>query len=146
MDEMLGGFFATWNLFMLTSPFPAVGGEYQLQDLAGKYLLTYKEGNADVTTTMTRELAIEEIRVSSEGFKSSIKPQFTKTQRGYVLVGYHASYEPTAGPGKTRLGIQIDYQEVNGLQLPRRLSLDAIYDESPAQMELQFSQYQLKTR
>jgi hypothetical protein len=144
MDKMLSGFFVTWNLFMLTSPFPAVESEYQLKDLDGKYLLTYKEGDADVSTTMTKDLAITEIRVSSEAFKAAIEPQFTKTQKGYVLVGYQASYKPTAGLGKTELGIQLDYQEVNGLQLPRKLSLDAIYDGGPVQMELQFSQYQLK--
>jgi hypothetical protein len=144
MDEMLRGFFMTWKVLMLTSPFPAVESEYQLQDLDGEYLLTYKEGNTDISTTMTKELAIEEIRVSSDAFKGSVRPQLTKTPTGYVLVGYQGRYEPTAGPGKTKLDIQIDYQEVNGLQLPRKLSLDAIYDGSPVQMELRFSQYQLK--
>lgn len=144
MDEMLSGFFMTWNVLMLTSPFPAIESEYQLQNLDGKYLLTYKEGNADISTTMTKELAIEEIKVSSDAFKGSVRPQLTKTPKGYVLVGYQGNYEPTAGLGKTRLDIQIDYQEVNGLQLPRKLSLDGIYDGSPVQMELQFSQYQLK--
>jgi hypothetical protein len=144
MDQTLTGFFATWNLFMLTSPFPDVDSEYQLQDWGGQYLLIYKDRNTDVSTTLTKELVITEIRISSSSFKASIKPQLTKKPQGYVLVGYQGSYDPTTGPGKTRLGIQVDYQEVNGLQLPLKLNLDAIYDGSPAQMELQFSRYQLK--
>lgn len=146
MDEMLTGFFATWNLFMLTSPFPAAESEYQLQDLGEKYLLTYKEGSTDVSTTMTREFGITEVKVSAEAFKASVKPQFTKTPKGYVLVGYEGSYEPTVGPGKTRLSVRVEYQEINGFQLPRKLNLDGIYDGSLVQAELQFSQYLLKTQ
>jgi hypothetical protein len=144
MDQMLSGFFVTWNLFMLRSPLPAVESDYQLENRDGKYVLTYQDGDAHVLTTMTKELAVLQIEVSSPTFKASIKPQFLKTAKGYVLVGYQATYDPVAGPGKTTLGIQLDYQEVSGLQLPRKLNLDGIYDGSPMQVELQFSQYQLK--
>lgn len=144
MEETLSGFFLTWNLFMLNSPFPAVESEYEIQDFDGAYLLAYREGSADVSMTMTRDLAITEIKVFAGGFKTSVKPQLTKTEKGYVLVGYQATYEPTSGPGNAKLTLQLDYQEVNGLQLPRKLNLDATYDGAPVQMELQFSQYQLK--
>jgi hypothetical protein len=93
---------------------------------------------------MTRELQIKEIKVSANAFKAAVRPQFTKTAKGYILVGYEATYDPTSGPGKTSLNIKLDYQEVSGLQLPHKLSLDAIYDGSPAQVELEFNQYQLK--
>lgn len=146
LDEAMSGFFATWNPFMLSSPFPEVDSEYQLEDLDGEYRLSYKDGTADVVTTMTGDLAITEIKVSATEFKSSIKPRFMKTQKGYVLTGYEATYQPATGPGVTRLSVQLDYQEVNGLQLPRKLHMDGVYDGNSFEMELLFSKYQVKTR
>ena len=147
MEQAVSGFFESWNLFMLNSPFPEVDGEYQLEDLGGQYRLYYKEGAADVVTTMTGDFAITEIKVSTTEFKSSIKPHFISTQKGYVLTGYEANYQPVTGPGATRLSVQLDYQEVNGLQLPRKLHLDGVYEgRNPFEMELLFSKYQVKTR
>ena len=147
MEQAVSGFFETWNLFMLNSPFPEVDSEYQLEDLGGQYRLSYQEGAADVVTTMTGDLAITEIKVSATEFKSSIKPHFMKTEKGYVLTAYEGNYQPVTGPGATRLNVQLDYQEVNGLQLPRKLHLDGVYEgRNPFEMELLFSKYQVKTR
>jgi len=144
MEQMLSGFFATWNFFMFNSPFPDVESEYQLQEADGKYLLTYNEGETSVSTTMTKEFAILQVEVSSQTFKASIKPQQLKTPKGYILMGYQGTFDPATGPGKTSLDLQLDYQEVSGLQLPRKLKLDAISDGVPAQLELQFSQYHVE--
>ncbi len=144
MDQTLSGFFVIWNLFMLNSPLPTVESEYQLQDRDGKYFLTYQDGEAQVGTAMTKDLAILQIDISTPEFKASMKPKFSKTPNGYVLAGYQATYDPVAGPGKATLGIQLDYQEVRGLQLPRKLIIDGSYDGSPVHLELQFNQYQLE--
>lgn len=146
MDMAVSGFFETWSMFMLTSPFPDVDSEYQLEDLGGEYRLSYKDASASVVTTMNKDLVITEIKVTSPEFFSSIRPQISKTAAGFILAGYVADYRPTSGPGVVKLNVKLDYQEVNGLQLPRKLNLDSVYDGSPNQMELVFSDYQVKTR
>lgn len=146
MEQTVTGFFMTWNLFMLQTPFPEVDAGFQLQDLGKQYLLSYKDSAAAVSTTMTKEFVITEIKVSSPAFKSSISPHFIRTPQGYILTGYEGNYEPANGAGKTQIKVQVDYQEVNGLQLPRKLYIDSIYDGTPTQMELLFSDYKINTR
>jgi hypothetical protein len=146
VEKTVSGFFKTWNLFMLDSPFPEVNSEYQVQDLGGQYLLTYKESTAQISTTMTKEFAITEISVSLPHFKSVIKPHFTRTQKGYVLTGYEANYEPATDQGKAELKVQLDYQEVSGLQLPRKLNIDTVNAGTSSQVELLFNDYKVKNR
>jgi hypothetical protein len=57
------------------------------------------------------------------------------------LAGYDARYRPTSGPGAVTLNVNLEYQEVKGLQLPRRNN-----DGAPTQMELVFGDYRVKTR
>jgi len=146
MDQAVSGFFASWSLFMLTSPFPAVESEYRLEEVAGQYRLSYKDGSADVVTTMNKDLTITEIVVNSPQFKSTISPQFTKSPKGLMLSSYSGDYQPASGAGKVHLKILIDYQEVSGYQLPRKLDLDSTYDGTPTQMQLAFSNYSVKTK
>lgn len=146
MDQAISGFFQSWSPFMLTSPFPAVEGVYELEDHGGEYRLSYKDGTADVVTLMNKDLVITELRVSSPEFVSSFRPQFSRSPKGLVLTGYSADYQPTSGKGVVKLIVQLEYQEVSGLQLPRKLNLDSRYDGEPTQMELVFADYQVKTR
>jgi hypothetical protein len=146
MDKAVSGFFDSWSPFMLTSPFPAVESEYQLEDQGGEYRLSYKDGTADVVTLMNKDFTITLIKVTSPEFLSSFRPVFARTQKGFILSGYSADYQPRVGSGTVALKVQLEYQEVNGLQLPRKLSLDSVYDGAPTQMELVFGDYQVKTR
>ncbi|HUQ30665.1 MAG TPA: hypothetical protein VM095_01040 [Pyrinomonadaceae bacterium] len=146
IEQVVTGFYMTWNLFMLQTPFPEDSAGYQLQDLGNHYLLSYKDKADEVFMTMTKELVITELKVSSPQFKGLINPHFIKTPKGYVLTGYEGNFEPATGPGKTQLSVKLDYQEVNGLQLPHKLFIDSSYDGEATQVELLFSDYKIKTR
>jgi hypothetical protein len=146
MDQAVSGFFDSWSPFMLTSPLPEVESEYQLEDQGGEYRISYKDGPAEVVTLMNKDFTITVIKVTSPEFLSTFRPVFTRTQKGFILSGYSADYQPTSGKGVVALTVQVEYQEVNGLQLPRKLSLDSKYDGNPTQMELIFADYQVKTR
>ncbi len=142
MDQALSGFFATWSLFMITPPFPEVQGQYDLQDMGEQYRLAYKDGSADVVTYFRKSLEITQITVTSAEFTSVIKPELTRTAKGFVLTGYTGDYVPASGPGTVHLKIKLDYLEAGGFQLPRTLSMNSTYDGAPSQMELTFSDYQ----
>jgi hypothetical protein len=146
MNQAVSGFFDTWSVFMLTSPFPQVESEYALEDLGAEYRLSYKDGNADVLTSMTKDLVITEVKVRSPEFVSSIRPRFAKLGGKLVLTGYKGDYRPATGPGTVTLDVKLDYQEVQGLQMPNRLNLDSTYDGVPNQMELVFSNYKVTMR
>ena len=146
MSQAVDGFFSTWSLFMLKSPFPDPASEYQLEEIGGQYRLAWRENTDDVVANLNKNLVMTEIMVTSKNFKSTIKPQFARTPKGFILSGYEADYLPTTGPGVVHLKIKIDYQEVSGLQLPSILDMDSTYDGQPNRMELHFSDYQVQKK
>jgi len=143
MDQAIDGFFTTWSVFMLGPPLPAADSEYQLEDLGVQYRISYKDGQSGVVTTMGKDLIITEVKVNSTEFISSIRPQFTRTAKGFVLSGYAADYNPTSGKGTVKLDLKIENQPVSGLQLPANLVLDSVLDGEPTHMELAFSEHQV---
>ena len=145
MDQAINGFFTTWELFMLNSPFPSVNSDYKLEDLGTQYRLSYKDGDSDVVTMMGKNLIITDIKVNSADFASSVRPQFMHTPKGFVLTGYDADYKPTSGPGVVKLTLKIDHKPLSGLQLPVGLVLDSVMDGAPTHMELAFSDYEVKS-
>jgi hypothetical protein len=145
MDQAIDGFFATWELFMLNSPFPTANSDYQLEDMGTQYRLSYKDGQSDVVTMMGKNLIITDIKVNSASFISSVRPQFVHTAKGFVLTGYDADYKPTSGSGAVKLTLKIDHAPVSGLQLPANLVLDSVMDGAPTHMELAFSELEVKS-
>ncbi|HXZ27419.1 MAG TPA: hypothetical protein VEG08_05395 [Terriglobales bacterium] len=138
-EQAISGFFDTWSPFMLTSPFPAVDSEYQLDDQGGEWSLSYKEGTSDVVTTMGKDLVIHELRIISPEFRSSIRPQFLTSREGLLLAGYQADYQGKTPEDATALTVKIDYQEVNGLPLPRTLDVSGSQAGSPFRVSFSFS-------
>ena len=145
MDQAVSGFFATWSMFMLNSPFPAAETEYQLENVGGQYRLSYKDGSSDIVILMSKDLTISEVKVTSAEFTSSVLPKFTRTAKGLVLTGYAADYKPTSGPGVVKLDVKMEHQPVDGLQLPVSLIVDSVLDGAPTHIELAFSGHQVKS-
>lgn len=139
MEQMTSGFFDTWSLFMLNTPFPEVNGEYGLQAAGPQYKLTYRDGLADVVTTMGRDFAISDLKVTTTEFDSDIQPQFTKSPKGFLFSAYDASYQSKNPGDATLLKVRIGYQEVEGLELLQTLDLSGSYGGSPFAVQLAFS-------
>jgi hypothetical protein len=145
LDQAVSGFFTTWAVFMLNSPFPEIESVYQLEDLGNQYRLSYKEGTSDVVTLLSKDLVISEIKVTSPEFSSVVKPQMVGSDQGFLLMGYLADYTPASGPGVVHLAVKIENAPVSGLQLPVNLVVDSTLDGAPTHMELAFSRHQVKT-
>ena len=143
LDQAITGFFTTWSVFMLSPPLPAADSKYQLEDMGAQYRISYKDGASDVITTMGKDMIVTEVKVNSKDFISSVRPQLTRTTKGFVLSGYSADYKPTTGKGVVKLDLKIENHAVNGLQLPANLVLDSVLDGEPTHMELALSEHQV---
>lgn len=130
MEQMVSGFFETWKVFMFSPPFPEADSTYELVDLGPRYRLTYKDGDAEVATTMGHDFAIDTMSVSTARFDSSIQPIFNSTSDGFVLSGYNASYK-SQNPGETTLlNVNMEYGKVQGLQMLSKLNIAGSYGGS----------------
>jgi len=139
MEQMTSGFFDTWSLFMLNAPLPDVSGEYKLDAVGPEYRLTYREGTADVVTTMGRDFAISNLKVTTPQFDSAIQPGFARSPKGFLLSGYDATYQSGKPDEATVLKVAIGYQAVEGLQLLQKLDLSGTYGGSKFAVQLTFS-------
>ena len=137
-------FIATWSVFMLTAPFPAIESDCEVKEADGKYQFSHKEGATDVLTVTDKDFMIVEIKVSGSGFNASLKPVLENTAKGFILKGYSANYQ--TGARNTAVKVRLDYQEVSGLQLPSKVKVDTVYEGKPAQVEWLFTGYQVKVR
>jgi hypothetical protein len=143
MEQMTSGFFDTWKLFMVNSPFPAVDSDYQVEDLGQRYRLTYKESGADVTTSMGHDYQITNLQVTTKDYDSAIQPTLSNNGSGYILSSYDATYTSQNAAEKTVLTVNMEYQQVQGLQLPKTLSLSGTYGGTPFAVHLTFFNYQV---
>jgi hypothetical protein len=144
MDGAVKNFFGVWSIFMLTSPFPALESECQVNETPTQYLFSHKEGNLEVVTTTDKDFMVIEISVTAPGYNASLKPVFEKTSKGFILKGYVSRAQ--TGPRVTSLKTILEYEELNGVQMLHKVSVDALYDGIPAQMEWLFTDYQIKVR
>jgi hypothetical protein len=144
VDNAIYGFFETWNLFMFGSPFPEPDSSYELQDLGAGYLLKYAEPKNKVATTFGKDFDIKEIQVSADSFSGAIKPQLKKTEHGQIIVAYKGSYLNAAGNLTSDLQVNIQYNEVSGLEVPLRVNVEGTYNGGPVSMEIVFSDYQIR--
>jgi hypothetical protein len=140
MEQLTSGFFDTWKIFMLAPPLPDADSDYDLQASGPFYRVTYKETDADVDTTMTKDFAVTNLSVTGRDFTSSIRPRFNRTPEGFVLAAYDASYRSAKPEEATELRVSADYQQLNGLQMLRKLTIAGTYGgEAFPDIELAFS-------
>lgn len=140
MEQMASGFFDTWKMFMLSPPFPEVDSQYDLVATGSQYRLSYKEdASTDVVTTMSRDFAINNMKVTTAEFDSAIRPTFSNSPKGLLLSAYEADYQSQKPEEATHLKVHIDYNLVDGMQMPQKLNLSGTYGATPFAVELGFS-------
>ena len=145
VNASVTGFFRTWSIFLLSSPFPEPGTNCAIDRLANGYRFAQRQDDLDVVIETDNDFAITEIRVSAPDRTSSLKPILEKTPTGYMLKGYSASSQATNG-SYTSIRATLEYQTVNGLSLLHKVSLNTVFQGAPANFEWVFSDYQIKPR
>jgi hypothetical protein len=139
MEQMTVGFFQTWSVFVISPGLPEAGSTFQLEEIPSGYRISYKDGSADVVTQLNKDFSISSTVVTSKEFDSTLQPLFKQTAKGLLLSGYQAIYIGTTAAEKTELQVKVDYQQVDGLQLPKTLDLQGSYGGNPFKVEVAFS-------
>jgi hypothetical protein len=139
MDQMIVGFFQSWSVFVISPGLPEAGSTFQLEEIPSGYRISYKDGSADVVTLMNKDYSITSIAVSSKEFDSTLQPLFKQTAKGLLLSGYQAIYIGASAADKTELQVKVEYQQIDGLQLPKTLDLQGSYGGNPFKGEVAFT-------
>lgn len=139
IQRLVTGFFNTWRIFAVNSPFPETASDIKVGTAGKQHRVSYQTQSGDVTIAMNSDLLITEWNLSTPTAKRTVKPKFQKTVNGLLLTGYHGVFEPI-GPGvKTTLDFQIEYQDVSGMKVPRKLRFNGMHGSEPVEAELVFT-------
>ena len=138
VQRLVTGFFNTWRIFVVSSPFPEIENQTKVEKSRKQYRLSYSTPSGEVTITTTDELLIKEWNLSGPTAKRTVKPQFQKTADGYLLTGYHGVSQPIGEGIKTTLDFHIEYQDFNGMKLPQKVRFNGMHGSEPVEAELVF--------
>jgi len=139
VQRLVTGFFNTWRIFVVGSPFPDAAGAVKIENAGKQYRISYPTQAGDVTMMLTSELLIAEWSLAGPTMKRTVKPQFQKTVDGLLLTGYHGVSEPVGDGIRTTLDFKIDYQDVNGMKVPRKVRFNGMHGSEPVEAELVFT-------
>jgi hypothetical protein len=145
MNSSVTGFFRTWSLFLLTSPFPLPGSDYSVERQAKGFRFSQRQSDLDVIIETDSEFAITEIRAVAADRTSSLKPVLEKTPAGLVLTGYAASSRRADGV-HTSVQASLEYETVSGVRLLHKVNLYTMFAGAPTKLEWVFTDYQVKMR
>ena len=139
VQRLVTGFFNTWRIFSVGSPFPETASEVKIENAGKQYRVSYPTPSGEVTIAMTSDLLMTEWSLSAPTVKRTVKPKFQKTVDGLLLTGYHGVFEPVGNGIKTTLDFQIEYQDVSGMKFPRKLRFNGMHGSEPVEAEIVFT-------
>jgi hypothetical protein len=138
VQRLVTGFFNTWRIFVVNSPFPETEKQIKIEKASKQYRASYTTQSGDVTIAMTDDFSIKEWNLNSPTVKRTVKPQFQKTADGLLLTDYKQIFEPVGDGIKTTLDFHIQYQDLNGMKVPQKVRLSGMHGSEPVEAELTF--------
>lgn len=138
VQRLVTGFFNTWRIFVVTSPFPETENQIKIENSGKQYRASYTTQSGEVTITMTDDLSLKEWSLSTSTLKRTVKPQFQKTADGLLLTDYKQIFEPVGDGIRTTLDFHIQYQDLNGMKVPQKVRLSGMHGSEPVEAELTF--------
>jgi hypothetical protein len=145
MDQLLTGFFQTWSNFSFATPLPRPDENYRLEDSDGKYRVSLDQGAAHFELSLSHELAIEEVEVTSAKLSGKLELQWSPSSKGLLLSSYQGTFKENSG-GTQQLSVKIHYEDVEGFSLPSTVDATVELPAGSIPLRLVFSDYKIKKR
>ena len=138
------GFFESWNSMVLASLFsPAEEDSYGFSEQPDGYKFTEIAGEQHIELSVTKDYVLTLMHVTAPGVVISINPKYTKIDKGLLLM---TGYDDDINNGSQKLSVQIQYQTIEGFQVPSKVSYIVSFSGQTVPMDLYFTKYQLPKR
>lgn len=141
-QEMISGFYQTWTSMVLINPFPEAYESLALQQEGDGYRLSGKDGGSDVEIALNKSYVITEMKVTSKDSMIIVFPRFAKTDKGLLLT----DIDSDINNGQQRVIFSIQYQAIQGLNLPNMALFKVTLPGQEIAVEMAFSKYQVTKR
>lgn len=141
VQRLVTAFFNLWTRFMVNSPFPDNLSQIKIEDSGKDYRLLYNVDSNDVVLSLTRDLRVTEMRMTSPRSIRTIRPLFEKTPEGLVLTGYASLFEPVGEGVRTELDFTIEYQDPGAQKFPNRIVIRGVHGSEPVAAAFRFGRH-----
>jgi hypothetical protein len=124
MQQMMTGFFSSWNAYMNGNMVPAPDSTTTVTETTDGLRMHASAPEADVTELFDKNMLLTEAHVVQPGSDVFAYPTYTNTPDGRVVSAIRTVYRqpPTAPPAE--LTLNISYAPVQSFRLPETLSYE----------------------
>ena len=124
MQQMMVGFFTSWNAYMNGNMVPVPDSTTTVTDNADGFRLHAASEGADVTELFDKNLLLTEAHVVQPASDVHAYPTYADTTDGRVISAIRTVFRqpPTAPPAE--LNIRVSYTPVQGFRIPDTLSYE----------------------
>ncbi len=126
---MVQGFFQSWDSFVFLGIFsPSEDETYDsFSELPDGFHFAERVGESKVEVVLTKEALLTDMKLTSSSTIADSQPQFTKTDKNLWLM---TSVDNDFNNGAMKVNVQIQYQPVEGFQLPGQGRIPGDYSSS----------------
>ena len=142
--EVLTGFSQSVTPFLFTTIFPQSDASFSMDTRDALHHVKYKDGQSDVSVTLKEDLTITELRVISPQLTAIMRPRFAKTAKGYLINEFSGEYQYANDAAKSNVTMEIDYSEIQGMNLPSKLRVTTLVANSTHKMSFDFTNHEIK--
>jgi hypothetical protein len=142
-QQVVDGFFKSWGPMVVTGAFPEEQDQnYDLSDQPDGYHFIQKAGDASIELILTRDVVLTAMKVTSPTANVLMLPKYSKTEKGLLMSGV----DTDINKGTQVVNFQVQYQTIEGFQLPGKVSYQVTLPSEKVSFDLSFTQYQLTRR
>jgi hypothetical protein len=126
VEHALAGFFQFWTPFINGTIIPQSSKGIDVVKTASGVSLRAELRDQKLNEVFSPDMTLKEFNVSMSGVLIRFEPAFDSTPEGLLVKSFdaHIQLPGTPPPPEHRMNVMLDYQTVQGYELPAHLSLD----------------------
>jgi hypothetical protein len=140
LQQTVTGFFQTWNSMVLSPMFSADTDEQLVySSQADGYHFSQKSSATSVEIVLTKDALMTSMKVTTQSSVIAMQPAYIATDKGLLLT----SMDSVIDSGKQKVNFQIQYQNVEGFDMPAMAAYQVTLPDQTVSIDMSFSAYQI---
>jgi hypothetical protein len=140
LQQTVTGFFQTWNSMVLSPMFSAdTDPQLVYSAQADGYHFSQKSASTSVDITLTKEAVMTAMKVTTQSSVIAMAPAYIATDKGLLLTSMNSVIDN----GKQKVNFQIQYQNVEGFEMPAMTAYQVTLPDQVVSIDMSFSAYQI---
>jgi hypothetical protein len=140
LQQTVTGFFQTWNSMVFSPMFSADTDEQLVySSQADGYHFSQKSSGTAVEIVLTKEALMTSMKVTTQSSVIAMQPAYIPTDKGLLLTSMNSVIDS----GKQKVNFQIQYQNVEGFDMPAMTAYQVTLPDQVVSIDMSFSAYQI---